>query len=40
VRVEGFALEFRVELDADEPGVVGALDDLRQGAIRAYAAEN
>lgn len=34
MRIEGLALQLRVELHADEPGVVRALDDFRQCAVR------
>jgi hypothetical protein len=34
VRLEGPGLELRVELHRDEPGMVGALDDLRQQSVR------
>jgi hypothetical protein len=39
MRVEGLRLEFRVELDADEPGVVRPFDDLGQSAVGAHARE-
>src|SRR5262245_19405027 len=35
--LEGAALELRVELHADEPGVVRILDGLRQQAVRRQA---
>src|SRR5260221_1512732 len=38
--LEWGALELGVELDADEPGVVGPLDDFRQLAVRGHAGEN
>lgn len=40
MRVEGSALELGVELDSDEPGVIGALHDLRQGAVGAHSGED
>ena len=39
MRVEGLGLQLRVELHADEPRMVRALDDLREGAVRAHAGE-
>src|SRR5215467_13511323 len=39
MRLEGPRLQFRVELHADKPGVVGQLDDLRQQAVRRHAAK-
>src|SRR5215831_12003072 len=39
MRFEGPRLQFRVELHADEPRVVGELDDLRQQAVRRHAAK-
>jgi len=38
--VHGFGLELRVELTADEPGVVKNLDDFDQGVFRVPAAED
>ena len=37
--IEGFGFQFRVELDADEPGMFGNLDNLRQAAVRRHAGE-
>ena len=37
VRVEGLGLEFRVELHADKPGVIGPLDDFRERAVWGHA---
>src|SRR4051794_24195636 len=37
--LERAALELRMELDANEPRVVGTLDDLRQLAVRRHARE-
>ena len=34
VRLEGPRFQLRVELHADEPGMVGDLDDLRQEPVR------
>ena len=39
VRSEGLRLQFRVELDADEPGMVLDLDDLGQAAVGRHARE-
>src|SRR5690606_18475066 len=33
VRFEGFRLQLRMELDSDEPGMLGQLDDLRQHTV-------
>src|SRR4051812_49010442 len=33
VGIERLGLQLRVELDADEPGMVGALDDFREGPV-------
>src|SRR5208282_2678894 len=37
VRLEGPAFQFRVELDADEPGMVGEFDDLGELAVGRHA---
>src|SRR3954451_20387063 len=37
VRLEGLRLEFRVELHADIPGMIGDFDNLRQHAVRRHA---
>ena len=39
MRFEGAGFQFRVELDADEPGVIGELDDFGQEAVRREAGE-
>ena len=39
MRLERAALQLRVELDADEPGVVGPLDDFGQLAVGRHAGE-
>ena len=36
VRAQGLRLEFRVELAAEEPGVVSDLDDLHVGIVRGH----
>src|SRR5215210_1121516 len=40
MRVERLALQLRVELNADEPGMVGPLDDLGERAVRAHSRED
>src|SRR3954463_15837324 len=40
MRLERLALQLRVELHPDEPGMVRPLDDLGQGAVRAHAGEH
>ncbi len=40
MRVEGTAFQLRVELDPDEPGMVGPLDDLRQAPVGRHSGEN
>lgn len=37
MRREGFAFQFGVELDADEPGMVLPFDDFGQAAVGAHA---
>ena len=39
MRGERLGLELGVELDADEPGVLGHLDDLGQATVRRHAGE-
>src|SRR5579875_127482 len=39
MRIEGLGFELGVELDADEPGMVGELDDLGQLAVGRHAGE-
>src|SRR6185369_8818526 len=39
VRLERPALQLRMELDADEPRMVGALDDLGQLIVRGHSGE-
>ncbi len=40
MRLHGFRLEFRVELAAEKPWVVGDFDDLHQGAVGRGAADD
>ena len=40
MRCKRFRLQFRVELDADEPGVALDLDDLRQPPVRRHAGKD
>ena len=40
VRLERAALQLGMELDADEPGMVGPLDDLGQLAVGRHAGED
>ena len=40
MRIEGLALQLRVELHADEPGVIGTLYDFGQRAVGRHAAEH
>ena len=37
VRLEWTRFELGMELHADEPGVIGKLDDFRQDAVRRHA---
>src|SRR5262245_6163850 len=39
MRLEGARLQFRVELHADEPGVIGKFDDLGQQPVRRHPAK-
>ena len=39
MRRERLRLELRMELHADEPGMIGQLDDLGQAVVRRHAGE-
>src|SRR5690554_1341556 len=40
MRVERFAFQLGMELDPDEPGVIGTFDDLEQQAVGRHAGED